>query len=140
MIPIVPGIAIDKKEIKETFIRSSGPGGQNVNKVSTAVQLTFNVASSPSLSPLVKQRLKTLAGTRMSDAGVLVIHARRFRTRESNRKDALERLVQMIREASEIPKKRKPSRPSRAAKRKRLEDKRRRSMVKQRRRQGTMTD
>ena len=134
MIRITPAIAIDKNEIREVFIRSSGPGGQHVNKASTAVQLRFDAARSPSLPNSVRQRLMDLAGSRMSANGILVIDARRFRSREQNRKDALDRLVRLIRRAAEKPRRRRPTRLPPTAKRQRLAAKRHRSMVKRRRR------
>jgi ribosome-associated protein len=134
MIRITSSIAVDEREINETFVRASGPGGQNVNKVSTAIQLRFDVERSPSLSEEVKTRLKKRAGSRMTDDGVLVIQAERFRSQARNRRDAMERLVALIREASEAPKKRRKTRPSAASKERRLESKRYRGRIKQMRR------
>lgn len=130
MIRITPVIAIGDDEIAESFTRASGPGGQNVNKVETAVQLRFDVNNSPSLSEEVKARLARLAGSRLTNDSVLVIVAQRYRTRERNRADALERLIDLIRRAAERPKPRKPTKPTAAAKRRRLESKKRRSTVK----------
>ena len=134
MIYITPTIAIDESEIKQEFIRASGPGGQNVNKVSTAVQLRFNVANSPSLSDDIRKRLSNLAGRRITEGGELIIHARRFRTQERNRQDAFDRLVKLIRKASERPKVRRKTRPTLQSKRRRLEAKRHRSEAKRMRR------
>ncbi|MBW2094403.1 MAG: aminoacyl-tRNA hydrolase [Deltaproteobacteria bacterium] len=134
MIIITPDIAIDEREIKEEFVRASGPGGQNVNKVATAVQLKFDVANSPSLPQGVRQRLIRIAGKRMTAEGVLVIDARRYRTQGQNRRDARERLAELIRLASERPRPRKRTRPSTAAKRRRLEYKRRIAVKKKMRR------
>ena len=130
MIPITQSISIDENEIKEDFIRSSGPGGQKVNKVSTAVKLRFNVAGSASLPEEVRERLIRLAGKRVTEDGDLVIHARRFRTQERNRRDARERLVALIRKAAVKPKPRIRTRPTASSKRRRLEDKRYRSGIK----------
>jgi ribosome-associated protein len=130
MIEITPSIAIAESELEEEFIRSPGPGGQNVNKVSSAVQLRFDVAHSPSLPEDVRQRLMTLAGRRLTTEGVLLITARRFRTQERNRQDARVRLIELVRRAAEPPKTRRPTRPSRAAKARRLEEKRRRGGIK----------
>jgi ribosome-associated protein len=124
-------VAIDEDELEERFVRSSGPGGQNVNKVSTAVELRFDVRASPSLPDHVRARLERLAGSRLTDAGVLIIRAERFRTQERNRDDARERLIELIRKACVTPKRRIPTKPSRAAKRKRADDKTKRSRVKQ---------
>lgn len=135
MIRVTGNIAIDEAEIELRFVRSAGPGGQNVNKVATAVQLRFDVAHSPSLPAPVRERLARLAGRRMSTEGVLIITAQRFRTQARNREDAIERLVALIRQAAVIPRQRKPTRPSGAERRRRLEDKRRRSEIK-RSRQG----
>jgi ribosome-associated protein len=112
MIPVTPHLSIDEDEIAETFIRGSGPGGQNVNKVASAVQLRFDVLNSPSLPEDVKARLSGLAGRRLTQDGVLVISAQRFRTQERNREDALSRLVELIRLATERPKPVRPTRPT----------------------------
>jgi ribosome-associated protein len=130
MIRITDTIAIDEREIEESFIRASGPGGQNVNKLATAVQLRFDVARSPSLPADVRERLKRLAGRRLSGAGTLVITARRHRTQERNRADALARLCALIRAASVRPKPRRPTKPTAAARRARLKAKKLRSGVK----------
>lgn len=129
MIQITPQMAIDESEIEEKFVRTSGPGGQHVNKVSTAVQLRFNVRQS-SLPEEVRQRLVYLAGRRMSNDGVLIIEASRHRSQKKNREDALKRLVELIRKAAARPKKRRKARPSRAAKEERLHKKRQRSEIK----------
>ena len=134
MIVVTPGIAIDERELSEQFVRSTGPGGQNVNKVSTAVQLRFDAAHSPSLPPDVKERLLRVAGHLATDDGVIVISAQRFRTQERNRTDARERLAALIRSAAEPPTPRTATRPTRASKRRRLEDKRQRSTTKSLRR------
>ena len=130
MIRITGSIAIDEREIAESFIRSSGPGGQNVNKLATAVQLRFDVRRSPSLPDDVAVRLARLAGKRMTREGVLVITAQRHRTQERNRADALERLVALVREASVKPVTRRPTRPTKASRQRRLDAKKKRSGVK----------
>jgi ribosome-associated protein len=134
MIRVTPHIALDESEIVEQFIRASGPGGQNVNKVASAVQLRFDVDASPALDAETRRRLRTLAGRRLNRAGVIVITAERFRTRERNRADALERLVELIRRAAERPKIRRPTKVTRAAKAQRRDDKTQRGQLKRRRR------
>jgi len=133
MIQVTDTIAIDEVELQESFIRASGPGGQNVHKVSSAVQLRFDVRRSPSLPDEVKARLERIAGRRLTGEGVLVITAQRFRTQERNREDAVARLVELIRQATERPKPRRPTRPTLASKHRRLEAKGRRAEVKRRR-------
>lgn len=133
MIVINRHIALLDSEIEESFVRASGPGGQNVNKVSTAVQLKFDAAHSPSLPEYVRVRLLTLAGARASSDGVITLTAQRFRLQSRNREDALARLVELIREATVKPKPRKATRPSRAARERRLENKKQRSAVKRQR-------
>ncbi|MCT8970364.1 alternative ribosome rescue aminoacyl-tRNA hydrolase ArfB [Microbaculum marinisediminis] len=129
-IVVTPHIAIDESELEERFVQASGPGGQNVNKVATAVQLRFDVANSPSLTEYVRARLKTLAGKRMTRDGVLVIDARRFRTQDRNREDARARLIDLIREAAERPTPRRPTKPTLGSKKRRLETKSKRAQVK----------
>lgn len=131
MIEITPTLFIDEREIDEDFVRSSGPGGQNVNKLSTAVQLRFNIRRSPSLPNDVAIRAQKLAGKKLTQEGVVVIIAQRFRTQERNREDARERLAALLREAATPPPPpRKVTKPSKAAKARRLESKSRRSNVK----------
>jgi ribosome-associated protein len=130
MIRINETIAIDEREIGESFIRASGPGGQNVNKLSTAVQLRFDVRHSPSLTDGVRARLARLAGKRLTKEGVLVITAQRHRTQERNRDDALARLIDLIARAAIAPTPRRKTRPTAAARARRLEGKKRRSTIK----------
>ncbi|MFC1821297.1 alternative ribosome rescue aminoacyl-tRNA hydrolase ArfB [Thermodesulfobacteriota bacterium] len=130
MVKVTETITIDEGELREEFVRSSGPGGQHVNKVSTAVKLRFDVANSPSLPAEVRDRLVRLGGRRITAEGVIIIDARRFRSRERNRQDARERLAALIRKAAERPVPRRKTRPSAAAKRRRLDEKRRRSTTK----------
>jgi len=130
MLRITPGITLDDSELEEQFVRASGPGGQNVNKVSTAVQLRFNVFASPSLPWDVRERLIKLAGKRINSAGELMITAQRYRTQAQNRADAREKLIALIRAATHRPKPRRKTKPSAAAKRRRLETKRRKGETK----------
>jgi ribosome-associated protein len=130
MIAINDDIVIDEREIEERFVRASGPGGQNVNKLSTAVQLRFDAMASASLDEATKARLKRRAGRRMTADGVIVIVAQRFRTQEANRRDARNRLAALIKAATVAPKPRRPTRPSLGAKRQRMDDKKRRGQIK----------
>lgn len=140
MIAITQAIQLDEAELEERFIRSPGPGGQKVNKVATAVQLRFDVAHCASLPDDVRERVIRLAGRRVSNEGVLTIEAHRHRTRERNRQDALDRLIELIRRAAHRPPPRKPSRPTRAAKERRLAAKRERSATKRLRGDPTASD
>jgi len=130
MIRITPHISIDERELEERFIHASGPGGQNVNKLSSAVQLRFDVRHSPSLPDDVRARLERLAGRRLTREGVLVIIAQRHRTQERNRADALERLTELIQRAAVAPVPRRPTKPTKGSRERRLESKKRRSSIK----------
>lgn len=130
MLEIVPGLFLDETEIRIDFIRASGPGGQNVNKVSTSVQLRFDIRHSNSLSEEIKERLEKLAGSRVSGDGVLVLEAKRYRAQEQNRADAVNRLMIWVRRALEKPKNRLPTRPGASAKANRLKNKRKHSEIK----------
>ena len=138
MIQITPRIAIDEAEIHEQFIRASGPGGQNVNKLSTAVQIRFDARLSPGLPDPVRVRLERLAGRRLTKDGVIVITAQRHRTQDRNRQDARERLIELIAQAAETPTIRRATRPTLASKRRRLDSKARRAQLKDQR--GTPGD
>jgi len=127
MIKITRTIAIDENELEERFFRSSGPGGQHANRAATAVQLRFDAAHSPALPDDVRWRLIDLAGTQVTDEGMLVIEAQRFRSQRRNRRDARRRLAALIRQAAKKPKQRRKTKPTRASKERRLRDKRRRS-------------
>ena len=133
MLPVTPNLAIPDDELVERFVRSGGPGGQNVNKVATAVELRFDVARSPSLPEAVRERLLARRDRRLTDDGVLVISAQRFRTQDRNREDARERLAALIAAATVAPKKRVATRPTRASKERRLGAKRERAGVKRQR-------
>ena len=130
MLQITDTIAIDESELEERFVRSSGPGGQNVNKVASAVELRFDASKSTVLDHEVRERLKRLAGSRMTAEGVILIDARRFRTQAKNREDARERLAELIRSALARPKRRRKTRPSTASRERRIESKRHRADTK----------
>jgi ribosome-associated protein len=140
MIRVSSDISIDEREIEESFVRASGPGGQNVNKLATAVQLRFDVRGSPSLPGETRARLERLAGTRLTRDGVLVIIAQRHRTQARNREDARARLIELIRRAAVAPTPRRPTRPPASARRARLERKKRRSGLKRLRAVKPSTD
>jgi ribosome-associated protein len=130
MLRITNHISIDEREIEEDFVRSSGPGGQNVNKLNTAVQLRFDVRHSPSLPDGVRVRLERLAGRRLTKDGVLVLIAQQHRTQERNRQDALDRLVELIQNAAVAPVPRRPTKPTKASRKRRLDSKKRRGTIK----------
>jgi len=134
MIKITKNIAISENELQYTFVRASGPGGQHVNRAATAVQLRFDAANSPSLPDDVRQRLLKLASNQVNKDGVLVIDARRHRSQRRNRRDAIKRLIGLIRQAAKKPKKRRKTKPTRASREQRLKDKRHRSKIKRLRR------
>jgi ribosome-associated protein len=134
MIEVTPSVKIEESEIQLDFIRASGPGGQNVNKVASSVQLRFDVRNSPSLYPDVKEHLIKLAGSRMTDEGILIIEAKRYRTQERNRFDAIQRLITLIQKALEKPKVRRATRPSLTAKAARVGDKKKHGEIKRTRR------
>jgi len=130
MIRVTDRLAIDERALEESFVRASGPGGQNVNKVATAVQLRFDIRHSPNLPEDVRERLVRLAGSRLTRDGIIVIAAQRHRTLEPNRKDALERLVQLIRRAAAAPRARRATKPTAASRERRLQSKRKRALIK----------
>ena len=133
-IAVAPGIVIGEDEFTESFQRAPGPGGQNVNKVASAVQLRFDSSASPGLTVAIRERLRRLAGRRMNAEGVILIEAHRHRTQARNRDDARARLIELLRQAAIVPKARKATRPSAATRERRLRDKRERSEVKRARR------
>ena len=139
-VEITPGLSLPDRDLAWSFVRASGPGGQNVNKVATAAQLRFDLAGTQSLEPAVKQRLRALAGRRVTEDGALIIAARNQRTQEGNRREALERLAELVRRALVAPKARKATRPTRAARERRLETKTQRRTTKQLRRRVSWDD
>ena len=134
MIEVIPGVSINENELTFDFIRSSGPGGQNVNKVASGVQLRYNIVTADTLSDEIKQRLYSIARNRITEEGVLIIEAKRYRTQEQNREDAIARLVALIYQATQQPKPRKKTRPSAASQAERIEEKKRRGAIKRSRR------
>lgn len=133
MLLVTPEIVIEESELEERFVRASGPGGQNVNKVASAVELRFDAARSPALTDEVRAQLRSAAGSRMNDEGVVLIDARRFRTQAQNRQDARDRLVALLRHAAVRPKRRHKTRPTRASQERRISTKKRRSDTKRQR-------
>lgn len=140
MIRVAPRIVLDERELEESFVRSSGPGGQNVNKVETAVQLRFDAMASPGLPEDVKDRLRGIAGSRMTTDGVVIIIAQRFRTQDRNRSDARERLFELLRQAAVRPVVRRATKPTLGSQKRRLESKTRRGSVKKLRTQKPAQD
>jgi ribosome-associated protein len=140
MIRVNAHISIEEREIEENFVRASGPGGQNVNKLSTAVQLRFDVRGSPTLPAEVRDRLERLAGSRLTRDGVLVIIAQRHRTQARNRQDALDRLLELIRTAAIAPRLRRATRPTKASRERRVQSKKHRAGLKRMRRAGPSSD
>jgi ribosome-associated protein len=138
MLHITDTLVIGEGELEESFVRSSGPGGQNVNKVATAVELRFDAARSPAVDAGMLERLRARAGARMSAAGVLVIDARRYRSQAKNREDARERLAELLRAAAARPRRRRATAPSKASRQRRIDEKRERAETKQRR--GRVTE
>jgi ribosome-associated protein len=140
MYIVTPTLQIDESELQFEYIRASGPGGQNVNKVATAVQMRFNIANSPSLASDVKGRLIRLAGKRVNADGVLIIEARRFRTQEANREDALQRFIELVRKSLQPPKPRKKTKPTAASRAKRLQEKKHKGNIKRTRSKSYETE